>query len=108
MLPLPDEAITRAVRELHPDIALLPINGRNREREARDIVGNLSPDEAARVARDLGVSLAIPIHFDGMRGNEGPPEAFVQAMRSHHPAASVWVPGTGAGLAWPTRDASWH
>jgi L-ascorbate metabolism protein UlaG (beta-lactamase superfamily) len=105
---LADERILSAVREHHPDIALLPINGRDPEREGRGIVGNLSPDEAARVARDLSVALAIPMHFDAIRGNEGRPDAFVRAMRRRHPGASVWVPGTGAGFVWPARGGSWQ
>ena len=104
---LADERITSAVSGLHPDIALLPINGRDPEREGRGIVGNLSPDEAARMARDLGVALAIPMHFDTIRGNEGPPDAFVRAMRQRHPGAAVWVPATGAAFVWPTRGRSW-
>ena len=90
---LADERIVRAAGELRPDIALVPINGRDPEREGRGIVGNMSPDEAARTARDLSVALAIPMHFDAIRGNTGRPDAFVRAMRRHHPTASVWVPG---------------
>jgi L-ascorbate metabolism protein UlaG (beta-lactamase superfamily) len=104
---LAHERITAAVGALHPDIALLPINGRDAERERRGIVGNLSADEAARVARDLSVALAIPMHFDTVRGNEGRPDAFVRAMRRRHRGASVWVPVTGAGFVWPTGAASW-
>jgi L-ascorbate metabolism protein UlaG (beta-lactamase superfamily) len=100
--------ITRAVDALRPDIALLPINGRSAEREQRNVVGNMSPDQAARMARDLSVALAIPIHFDTIRGNTGRPDAFVRAMRRHHPAASVWVPGFGAAMVWPVGAASWH
>ena len=86
----------------------MPINGRDPEREGRDIVGNMSPEEAARTARDLAVALAIPMHFDAIRGNTGRPDAFVRAMRRHHPAASVWVPGSGAGMVWPGHAGSWH
>ena len=100
--------ITRAVAALRPDIALLPINGRSAEREQRNVVGNLSPDQAARVARDLSVALAMPMHFDTIRGNTGRPDAFVRAMRRHHPAASVWVPGFGAGMVWPAGAAASH
>lgn len=100
--------ITRAVAALRPDIALLPINGRSAERERRNVVGNMSPDQAARVARDLSVALAIPIHFDTIRGNTGRPDLFVRAMRRHHPAGSVWVPGIAAGMVWPADPAAWH
>jgi L-ascorbate 6-phosphate lactonase len=105
---LADEAITRAVAELHPDIALLPINGRDPDRERRGAVGNLSPDEAAELARDLSVAVAIPMHYDTIRGNEGEPDAFVRAMRMRHPTASVWMPGLGAAFVWPSRGAAWH
>ena len=105
---LADERIVRAAGEFRPDIALVPINGRDPEREGRGIVGNMSPDEAARTARDLSVALAIPMHFDAIRGNTGRPDAFVRAMRRRHPTASVWVPGSGAGLVWPARAGSWH
>ncbi len=99
---LGDPVIADAVRPHRPQIAFLPINGRDSEREARDIVGNMTPDEAARLARDLDVALAVPIHFDAMRGNQGRPEDFVEAMRRHHPSASVWVPSAGARAVWPS------
>lgn len=105
---LADERIVRAAGEHRPDIALVPINGRDPEREGRGIVGNMSPDEAARVARDLAVAMAIPMHFDAIRGNTGRPDAFVRAIRRRHPTASVWVPGSGAGLVWPAAAGSWH
>lgn len=105
---LADGSLVRAVSELRPDIALLPINGRDPDRERRGVVGNMSPDEAAQMARDLSVALAIPMHFDAIRGNEGRPDAFVRAMRRHHPSGSVWIPGTGAGFVWPARGGSWH
>jgi L-ascorbate 6-phosphate lactonase len=105
---LADETIVRAVGELRPDIALLPINGRDPERERRGVVGNLSPDEAARLARGLSVALTIPMHFDAIRGNLGQPDAFVRAMRRRHPGASVWVTGIGAGFVWPARGGAWQ
>jgi L-ascorbate 6-phosphate lactonase len=105
---LADGTIVQAVRELRPDIGLLPINGRDRDRERRGVVGNLSPDEAARMARNLSVVLAIPMHFDAIRGNEGRPDRFVRAMRRRHPTASVWVPGIGAALVWPAHGTAWQ
>jgi L-ascorbate metabolism protein UlaG (beta-lactamase superfamily) len=104
---LSDDRIVRAVAELHPDIALLPINGRDAEREGRGIVGNMSPDEAAQLARDVGVALAIPMHFDTIRGNTGEPDAFVRAIRRHHPRASVWVPVHGSAFVWPGGPGAW-
>jgi L-ascorbate 6-phosphate lactonase len=103
---LTDESIVRTVGELRPDIALVPINGRDADRERRGVVGNMSPDEAAQLAGEVSVSLAIPMHFDTIQGNLGRPEEFVRAMRERHPAASVWVPAIGAGFVWPTSGHS--
>jgi L-ascorbate metabolism protein UlaG (beta-lactamase superfamily) len=104
---LAHRAILDAVAPQRPEIALLPINGRDAERERRGIVGNLTPDEAARLARDLAVALAIPMHFDAIRGNEGRPDAFVRAMRRRHPTAAVWVPAAGAAVLWPAGRGAW-
>jgi L-ascorbate metabolism protein UlaG (beta-lactamase superfamily) len=60
---------------LEVEVALLPINGRDDEREARDIVGNLDAAEALALARDAGVGTVVPMHYDLMDGNLGDPEA---------------------------------
>jgi L-ascorbate 6-phosphate lactonase len=104
---LADPAIVAAVAPLRPDVAFLPINGRDAARERRNIVGNMTPDEAARTAGELGVALAVPIHFETIRGNEGSPDAFVRAMREHNPSAAIWIPARGAAILWPAGPASW-
>jgi L-ascorbate 6-phosphate lactonase len=105
---LTDPAIVGAVAALRPDVAMLPINGRDAEREARGIVGNMTPDEAAQLAHDVGAALAIPMHFDTIRGNTGEPGAFVRAMRRFHSSASVWVPAHGSGFVWPGGAGAWQ
>jgi L-ascorbate 6-phosphate lactonase len=62
------------IRSLRSDIALVPINGRSAEREARDIVGNLDPEDAARVAAQAQVAAVVPMHYDMFAGNAGEPE----------------------------------
>jgi len=58
------------------DVALLPINGRVRERR---VVGNLWGDEAAELAHAIGARLAVPMHFELFAFNTEPPDAFVAA-----------------------------
>jgi L-ascorbate 6-phosphate lactonase len=88
-----------ALRELEPDVAILPINGRDAMREARGIWGNLSADEAAALAVAAGVPAVIPCHFDGVEGNLGDPDAFLAALpdgiRAHvlHPGDALPLPG---------------
>jgi L-ascorbate 6-phosphate lactonase len=90
-----------ALRELEPDVAILPINGRDAMREARDIWGNLNADEAAALAAAAGVPAVIPCHFDGVAGNLGDPDAFVAALHAAGPEirAHVLHPGDRLPLA---------
>ena len=60
------------------DIALLPINGHD---PARDVAGNLSGDEAARLAKEAGVRLVIPCHYDMFEFNTASPHEFEAACR---------------------------
>jgi L-ascorbate 6-phosphate lactonase len=80
-----------ALRELEPDVAILPINGRDAMREAQDIWGNLSAEEAAALAVAAGVPAVIPCHFDGVAGNLGDPDAFVAALRAVGPEIRAHV-----------------
>ncbi|MGQ9462634.1 MAG: MBL fold metallo-hydrolase [Candidatus Fervidibacter sp.] len=52
------------IRNFAPDIAFLPINGRDYYREKRNIIGNLTFWEAARLVVNTGVKLVIPTHWD--------------------------------------------
>jgi L-ascorbate 6-phosphate lactonase len=90
-----------ALRELDPDLAILPINGRDAMREARDIWGNLTADEAAALAAAAGVPAVVPCHFDGVAGNLGDPDAFVAALAERGPGirAHVLHPGDALTLA---------
>jgi L-ascorbate 6-phosphate lactonase len=68
-----------ALRDLDVEVALLPINGRDPEREARGIVGNMSADEAVQLALELGSQQLVPYHWDGFAGNTVPPGTVVDA-----------------------------
>lgn len=56
------------------DLAFLPINGRGPERR---VTGNLWGDEAARLAKAIGATVAIPGHYDLFEFNTATPELFV-------------------------------
>jgi L-ascorbate 6-phosphate lactonase len=90
-----------ALRELGPDVAILPINGRDAMREARGLWGNLTADEAAALAVAAGVPAVIPCHFDGVAGNLGDPAAFVAALRRRGPEIRAHVLHPGDQLPLP-------
>ena len=56
------------------DVALLPINGRARERR---VAGNLFGREAAKLAKDIEAKLVIPCHFDMFEFNTASPDEFI-------------------------------
>jgi L-ascorbate 6-phosphate lactonase len=79
---VPFEGLVERLRALGVDLALLPINGRDPEREAEGIVGNLNAAEAAQLAVEIGAEAAVPMHWDMFAGNPGDPGAFVRASRT--------------------------
>jgi L-ascorbate 6-phosphate lactonase len=81
-----------ALRDLSIDVAMLPINGRDPEREGRGIVGNLSEREAAWLGHEIGSGALIPMHYDMFAGNRGYPAHLVHSVERDHPGTPVLVP----------------
>ena len=86
------EGMEAAVRRLDPDVALLPVNGRSPEREARGIVGNLNEREAPRLAAEIGADTLVPMHHDMFRGNLGSTPKVVEAAEQETRRVAVLVP----------------
>lgn len=68
------DGMAEKLRPFRIDVALLPINGRARERR---IPGNLFGREAAQLARDIGARQVIPCHFEMFEFNTASPDEFV-------------------------------
>jgi L-ascorbate 6-phosphate lactonase len=92
---IPYDGLGRRLHELRVDVALLPINGRDPAREALDIVGNMDADEAAALAIQAGVEVAIPMHYDMFAANPGDPAGMVAAVRRLGGGVNVVVPARG-------------
>lgn len=58
------------------DVAFLPINGNKPERR---VAGNLNPDEAARLGKEIGTKLVIPHHYNMFTFNTEDPQNFAKA-----------------------------
>jgi L-ascorbate metabolism protein UlaG (beta-lactamase superfamily) len=76
---------------LSPDVCLLPINGRDAEREAQGLAGNLTAEEATDLAATSGARLLVPMHWDLVEGNLGDPARCVQRARDVAPHLGVLV-----------------
>jgi L-ascorbate 6-phosphate lactonase len=71
--------VANALSRLEIDVALLPINGRDAEREAQGIVGNMDAGEAVELALAIGATRLLPYHWDGYAGNTVSPGTVVDA-----------------------------
>lgn len=94
------DGLDNSLRRLHVDLALLPINGRDPDRESRGIAGNLDPDEAAALAHRSGVQVVIPAHYDMFASNPGFPEELVRAVRALPTRLTVVVLRAGSGFVY--------
>jgi L-ascorbate 6-phosphate lactonase len=79
---IPFDGLVELLREIGVDLALLPINGRDVEREALGIVGNLDAREAADLATAVGASAVVPLHWDMFAANPGDPASLVRAAET--------------------------
>ena len=66
------------LRPFAVDVALLPINGNRPERR---VAANLSGDEAAKLAHDIGARLVVPCHYEMFEFNTEPPDLFIESCR---------------------------
>lgn len=67
------------------NIAILPVNGRDYFREQRDLTGNLHPNEASGLARELNWDVVLIGHNDMLPGNTVPMGAIAQAFADECP-----------------------
>lgn len=69
------------ILKTHPiNIAMVPINGRDYIREAKNIIGNTNFKEAADLCRDINADMFIPMHFDLYEHNTENPAYLVDYL----------------------------
>jgi L-ascorbate metabolism protein UlaG (beta-lactamase superfamily) len=71
-----------SLRELAPDVLMLPINGRDFMRESAGLVGNMNEAEAAWLAAEVGPEYVIPMHYEMFVGNTGDVGRFAAQLHS--------------------------
>ena len=91
------DSMVATLQPFEIDVALLPINGRAPERR---VAGNLTALEAARLGREIGASLVIPMHYDMFAFNTAPPEDFEQAANRERQPHRV----LGCGERWSSAS----
>jgi L-ascorbate metabolism protein UlaG (beta-lactamase superfamily) len=89
------EELGKSLKNLDIDIALLPINGGDRDRVQRGFMSNLQFWEAADLAAELKVKLVIPSHYDMFTINTENVERFEYYMDRKYPDAKYIIPQAG-------------
>ncbi len=72
---IPYDGLAEAVRDLAPELALLPVNGRDAERAAAGVPGNFTLDEAVALCAGSGIGWLVPHHFGLFAFNTADPAA---------------------------------
>ncbi len=103
---LPYEGQVERLRALQPDLALLPINGRDFYRETeKNIVGNMDPREAMHLAVESGAKVLVPIHWDLLAFNRGYPDEVAACSADYAPNLSLLILGRNARFTYlPQTD----
>lgn len=88
------DGLLENLRQISPkyDVCLLPVNGRDKEREALGMIGNLHPEEALQLCDQIKADLLIPLHNDLFASNHLPPQRLNDYARVHYPQLAVrWM-----------------
>ncbi|KKC46091.1 beta-lactamase [Paenibacillus sp. D9] len=72
-------------------LGMLPINGRDPFRKARNIVGNMNYREAAELSVAARFDTVIPLHYDMFAGNSEHPGYFIDYLYDRHPTQKSHV-----------------
>ncbi|MCL4797873.1 MAG: MBL fold metallo-hydrolase [Bryobacteraceae bacterium] len=89
------DGLAGRLRAFDLDAALLPINGSLPERR---VAGNLWGREAAALAHEAGIRLAIPCHFDMFEFNTVAPDEFLDACEELGQDCRLLANGEGVTL----------
>ena len=68
------------------DVAFLPINGRDYFRNANDIIGNFTCEEAVLLAKTCDMGLLVPMHYDLYEVNRVSAAVFSDVLERLNPA----------------------
>ncbi len=104
---IPYDGQIEILRGLHPQLALLPINGRDYFRETeRDLVGNMLPREAVQLSHDIGAQVLVPMHWDIFEQNRGFPDMIVQYAEKYFPTTTVLILGRAAKFTFEASEST--
>jgi len=90
--------------QFKPDLAMLPINGRDYFRNQQDIVGNMDYREAVEFGHQIGAETIIPLHYDVFAGNAENPGYFIDYAYKHYPEQKCHVMARGERFVYVSAN----
>ena len=81
-------------------VAILPINGRDAQRNANDIIGNTDCAEAVQLSKEIKADLLIPVHHDLYEVNKADPADFILAIKKIHPEQNYHIFSAGESYVY--------
>lgn len=98
---VPYDGLAETLSQSAPDIALLPVNGRDEFKKSRGIPGNFRPDEAIALCRQTGIRKLIPHHFGMFDFNTADMNELKQLVRKNAGAMpEIEIPEPGSKIYW--------
>ena len=79
---IPYPGLAETLAELKPDVALLPVNGRDLERSGNGVPGNFTLDEAVALCVEAGIPALVAHHYGLFDFNTVAPEVIDARARS--------------------------
>jgi len=92
---VPYDGLEEALRCFSPDVALLPVNGRDDRRRALNIIGNFTFDEAADLCLACGIPVMVGHHFGMFAVNTVPREELERKVAALPDALTCLLPDVG-------------
>ena len=73
------------------DAMFVPINGRDGVRYRRNLIGNMTAQEAVDLVGAVRPGLAIPGHYEMFAANPGDPALFADYLDAKYPGIPCWI-----------------
>lgn len=98
---VPYDGLTAAIKKAAPDIALLPVNGRDEYRQSNNVPGNFTVQEAIKTADDARIPILIPHHFGMFDFNTVSVKTIQKAAARHNrEGVQIIIPELGKTLSF--------
>lgn len=85
------EGMVATLRQWDLTVMFVPINGRDAERYRRNVLGNMTYQEAVDLAGELRPQLVVPAHYEMLPGNTENPGRFLDYLHAKFPGQRAWV-----------------